>query len=137
MKAFVNRPRWILLLALAVGSAGCSNRYDDIEVCVMYPTDVQAAIDACTRLIDKPRPVDPDRYGWFVARGNHKLKANDVRGALADFDASIRLRPDDPQLYETRADAHRRLGDDAAAVRDLQRAMELERQAASEAPAKP
>ena len=112
---------------LAAGVGGCSNGNEDIRICVMYPTDVQAAIDACTRLIDNPPLFDPTRHHWFASRGNHKLLAGDMRGTLLDFDEAIRLSPKDPQLYEIRAEAYRQKGDHKAAERDFARAQRLKR----------
>ena len=110
---------------LAAGVGGCSNGNEDIRICVMYPTDVQAAIDACTRLIDNPPLFDPTRHHWFAARGNHKLLAGDIKGALLDVDEAIRLSPKDPQPYEIRADVYRQKGDHKAAERDSARAQRL------------
>jgi Flp pilus assembly protein TadD len=110
---------------LGAGVVGCSDQGEDIKTCVMYPTDVQAAIDACTRLIDKPAFGHPE-HGWYVARGNHKLKANDTKGALLDFDEAVRLSPKDPQSYEARAEAHLKNGDLDAAKRDSDRARSLD-----------
>ncbi|HEY1137866.1 MAG TPA: hypothetical protein VGE64_10270 [Xanthomonadaceae bacterium] len=114
-----------LLLAMVANNAGCSERRDDIKICVMYPKDVQAAIDACTRLIDHPELVESDRYAWFASRANHKMKAQDFKGAVSDLDEAIRLMPNDPQLFEMRAKAHRLGGDSAAAARDTSRAEKL------------
>lgn len=122
---------------LASALTACFHGSDDIVLCVKYPDDVQKAIDACTRLIDDPLPVDPQRYGWFAARANHKLKANDVDGALADLDEAIRLQPNDPQLHEMRAGAYRRKGDAAAAARDDQRARMQAPQEGAPAPEAP
>lgn len=114
-----------LLLTVVAGSVACSNRGEDIKVCVMYPKDLQAAIDACTRLIDSPPPLDSGRHGWFASRGNHRIKARDFKGAVADLDEAIRLMPNDAQLYEIRAEAHRLNGNSAAAARDELRAQEM------------
>ena len=112
---------------LAAGVGGCSNGNEDIKICVVYPTDVQAAIDACTRLIDNPPLFDPTRYHWFDARGSHKLQAGDIKGALLDADEAIRLSPKDPYPYETRAEVYRQKGDHKAAERDFARAQRLKR----------
>jgi Flp pilus assembly protein TadD len=112
---------------LAASVAGCSNGNQDIKICAMRPTDVRAAIDACTRLIDSPPLFDPTPYAWFAARGRHKLQAGDSKGALVDLDEAIRLSPKDPQLYETRAEAYQQQGNQKAAERDLGRARRLQR----------
>lgn len=125
-----NTLRLVMLLVVVAANAACSSPDVDIKVCVMYPKDVQAAIDACTRLIDNPTPFEFDRYAWFAARGNHKIKARDFKGAVADLDEAIRLRPNDPQLYEVRAEAHRLNGDTDNAARDLSRVDRLLRASA-------
>lgn len=112
---------------LFAGIGGCSNGDEDIKICVMRPTDVQVAIDACTRLIDNPPLFDPTRYDWFVARGRHKLQAGDIKGAFSDFDEAISLSPKNPRLYEIRAKAHQQKGDQRAAERDFARAQRLKR----------
>lgn len=114
-------PLVVVLLLLA----GCADRSKDIKLCVRYPENIQAAIDACTRLIDDPPLSDPAREGWFAARGNHKLKAGDRRGALVDFDESIRLSPTDPDLYERRARLRVELGDVRSAEADILEARRL------------
>ena len=129
--------RLALCCLLVPALTACFHDSGEIVLCVKRPDDVQKAIDACTRLIDHPPLVDPDRYGWFAARANHKLLANDVDGALADVDEAIRLRPNDPQLYSIRADVHRRKGDAAAADRDEQRARSPAPQAGSSSPQSP
>lgn len=96
--------RMAVCVLVCAGASACMHDGDDIKLCVMYPRDVQAAIDACTRLIDHKILVDPQRQDWFAARANHRLKAGDPHGALADIDEALRLRPDDPGLKEERTE---------------------------------
>jgi Flp pilus assembly protein TadD len=109
----------------AVATTACSDNSQDIKTCIMYPEDVKAAIAACTQLIDDPPVMDTTRHGWFAARGNHKRLAGDQKGAMADFNESIRLMPNDPQLYETRAELHAELGHADKADADSKKAERL------------
>jgi tetratricopeptide (TPR) repeat protein len=54
----------------------------------------------------------------LVATANAKLEAGDLDGALADFDAALRLTPEDPILYNNRGLARRLKGDYKGAIED-------------------
>ncbi len=119
---------------LAVAAGAYANNDEDIKTCIKYPTDVQAAIDACTRLIDEPPLFDSTRDGWFMARGRHKVKAGDLKGALSDFDEAIRLSAKNPTLYRLRAETYQQLGDIRAAERDFARSRRFDAEKAAGGP---
>ncbi len=121
----IRRAGMIFAGLFAVATTACADNSQDIKTCIMYPEDVKAAIAACTRLIDDPPMMDTTRHGWFASRGNHKRKAGDQKGAMADFDEAIRLKPNDPQLYEMRAEFHAELGHADKAKADAKKAERL------------
>ena len=121
----INRAIMMFPVLFAMATTACADRSQDIETCMTYPKNVNEAIAACTRLIDDPPAMDVARHGWFAARGNHRRKAGDQKGAMADFDEAIRLMPKDPQLYAMRAEFHAELGHAAKADADLKRAAQL------------
>ncbi|MCI0341049.1 MAG: protein kinase [Planctomycetales bacterium] len=65
-------------------------------------------------------------WAWVhVNRGALRHQLGNVRGAIADFDEALRLRPDDHKALRNRADARRDLGDLPSALEDLQAALRL------------
>jgi tetratricopeptide (TPR) repeat protein len=53
-------------------------------------------IEACSKLIDGRRG---NLAEYYARRGAARLDKRDCDGALADFDAAVRLRPDDPNNH--------------------------------------
>ncbi len=53
-------------------------------------------IEACTALIDRRRG---NLAEYYASRGAARLDRKDCDGALADFDAAVRLRPHDPNNH--------------------------------------
>ncbi len=62
----------------------------------------------------------------FSARGYYRLyKQKDAAGALADFEALLALRPNDPAVLSRRGAAYYSLGNFAAALADFDAALDL------------
>ena len=62
----------------------------------------------------------------LLNRGARNLAANQAEDALEEFDAAITLGPEVAEAWHLRAQAQARLGDAAAAARDLQESLRLE-----------
>jgi serine/threonine protein kinase/predicted Zn-dependent protease len=82
----------------------------------------EAAAVLSTALALSPRP-DADLFG---RRGAARLALKRFSAACGDYDAAIRLKPDDPALLRDRAQARLGLGDAAGALADLDRAQALD-----------
>lgn len=114
-------PRALLIVLALAAFVACARRYQDTVTCTKRLVDPAASIAACTRLIERPWPGDRMRHGWYAFRGAHRMRKGELQDALADFDAALRLRPDDPALRAMRADALRRRDDaDRGAARTRQ-----------------
>ena len=61
--------------------------------------------------------LKPD-YDAYYARGLAKAGLGQHSAAIADFDAAIRLKPDDAEAYYNRGLAKQKLGQHFAAISD-------------------
>ena len=61
----------------------------------------------------------------YFIRGYEKAELGDYRGAIADFDTAIRLKPDYANPYYNRGNAKRELGQHFAAIADYDTAIRL------------
>lgn len=61
---------------------------------------------------------------YFIA-GNEKRKSGDYKGAIADYDAAIRLKPDFARAYYNRGEVKDQLGQIPEATTDFQIAGKL------------
>jgi len=71
--------------------------------------------------------LDPGHWLALSNRAGLKLSGGDPRGAEQDLSRAIALEPERPRLYEQRAKARARLGDEAGARADRERFAELAR----------
>ena len=62
----------------------------------------------------------------FIKSGKAKFIQGDYRGAIADYDRAIELRPDYAEAYYLRGSAKMGLGDYRGAIADYDRAIELD-----------
>lgn len=119
----------------------------DLERAALLNVDKAAALydlsmtyAQSARLVDAIRTLgdvillDADNYDAHLNRGLFKLAVVESRSgsrmtpsqassALADFDAAIRLRPDDAEPYRGRATARALSGDSAGAIEDYSQAI--------------
>jgi tetratricopeptide (TPR) repeat protein len=102
----------------------------DRETCIKPNSAApDAAIAACTRLLDAPSRGEisgPEGAAVHVARGNlHAIQGN-VDGALADYDRAITLDPNHAVAFFNRAGALAARGQIDRALADYDRAVELD-----------
>ena len=64
----------------------------------------------------------------YFTSGNEKNKSGDYKGAIADYNAAIRLKPDFAHAYYNRGETKGKLGHLSEAASDLQIASELAEQ---------
>ena len=72
-----------------------------------------------------PKPLSAEAH---FTLGNEKNKAGDYKGAIADYNAAIRLKPDFARAYYNRGEIKDKLGRLSEAMSDLQIAGELAEQ---------
>jgi class 3 adenylate cyclase/Tfp pilus assembly protein PilF len=97
-----------------------------LDRCTIGDTDKEAAIAACTRLLERGES-DPTRAAsYFANRGDAFLKRGDIELALKDLDESLRLNPNAALANFNRGAAYFSKHDFEHAVTDLQRALALD-----------
>lgn len=69
--------------------------------------------------------VDPANYFAYASRGGARQERGDLDGALADYDAAIRLSPQFGNAYDNRGTALEAKGDLEAALADYTRALNV------------
>ena len=85
-----------------------------------------------TELLPESTPAKPLAQGnrsisaqTYFTWGNTKYHLGDYKGAIADFDSAIRLKPDDADAYYNRGNAKYKLGQHLAAIADYDTAIRL------------
>ena len=85
-----------------------------------------------TELLTESKPAKPLAEGnrsisaeTYFTWGNMKYDLGDYKGAIADFDSAIRLKPDDDKAYNNRGVAKGALGQHVAAIADFDSAIRL------------
>jgi tetratricopeptide (TPR) repeat protein len=66
-----------------------------------------------------------DKSWVYFNRGNIKYESGDKTGAIADFDRSIELNPQQPRAYTNRGNSKHDLGDDTSAIADFEIAIKF------------
>ena len=87
--------RTIVSTALLLMLAGPCLAADatDLESC-MHDRDPEAAIAACTRVVQDPGDTPGDRAAAFTGRGTAYYEQRNPDRAIADLDAAIALAPE-------------------------------------------
>src|SRR5580658_9971929 len=93
-----------VLLALLSGSAQTPSRDENWTRCQDNNPDL--SIGACTALIESSVESPANRATAFHNRGDRYLGKGERDKAIADYDAAIRLRPDDAVAFNNRGDAY-------------------------------
>lgn len=84
------------------------------------------ALTVCSRALEM-EPLDADnRAATLVNRGVLRMIRRDFRGAEADFDSALALRPDWTDAWLNKAFLRLRAGDGSAALPLLEKAMKLQ-----------
>jgi tetratricopeptide (TPR) repeat protein len=95
--------RSIVLCALIVAASPSAARAAapiDMAGCVVpaFGSDEQAAVAACTAVLSRPGLSDVDRARILAIRGRASQRAHDGDAAIRDYDAAIKLAPQDPEI---------------------------------------
>lgn len=111
----------VLALALSAAVLPCraSPLEDDLKRCVSRD------IAACGRAIDSGELSPHNLAVAFASRALAQVDARRFDLAIADYDAAIRIVPDEAELYYDRGTAWHRQGDNARAIADYDEAIRL------------
>jgi len=112
----------VLLLIVVAGLASApSQAADNLKVCAATKADnipPDQIIAACTAYIDAVDYPDTKAAGYYN-RGNAYFDKGDFAGAVADYSAALRLRPNYPTAMFNRGLAKLHLGDKAGGDADI------------------
>ncbi|MFL5332999.1 MAG: caspase family protein, partial [Geminicoccaceae bacterium] len=114
---------WRVAIAVAALLASGTAAYaeDDGIVCGRAPSaqgeTLQAVIQACNK-IERGQKTKPDLARVLRYRGMAEQRSGNLPAAIADFDRTLQLAPDDTWAIQGRAEAHEALGHTAEAIAD-------------------
>ena len=116
--------RLFFILLLLVAAPALAQSADDAEQCLnLGKTEADAGSDrrleACTRAIESGALTQDKLAATLGARGATYLRKGDLDRAIADYDAALRLSPDDADVLLNRAMAHGEKGDYPEAITDF------------------
>ena len=108
---------WRVAIAVAALLAGgtAARAEDDGAVCGRAPSAqgeaLQAVIQACSK-IERGQKTKPDLARVLRYRGMAEQRSGNLPAAIADFNRTLELTPDDTWAIQGRAEAHEALGHD-------------------------
>jgi tetratricopeptide (TPR) repeat protein len=102
----------------------------DVELCNNSMTDPDAAIPACTRLIEANRKGRA-APGYLSNRGVAKIATGDVDSAIEDFTSALDLKPNFLDGFRNRGLAYHMSGDYDRAIADFKLALKLDDKSAA------
>lgn len=110
--------------ALLLGSLQASAMADDASDCQQLLGERQLA--ACSRIIESTK-VDRSVLAYaYTVRGNSRVRAHNLDGAITDYDKTIELAPTYAYAYTVRGDAKNQQDNLEGALSDLNRSIELD-----------
>jgi tetratricopeptide (TPR) repeat protein len=131
----INRPCVLLMWAAALApmllaAPAVLAAEEDAEACgrdMRDAADAELTIAACSNVIARGEAESAERRAWaYLSRGNAKELKGDHDGALADYDATLRLNPKETLAHSGRGMIYSRLGDQDRAIAELDIAIELD-----------
>jgi lipoprotein NlpI len=91
----------------------------------LQEADAERQISGCTRIIDDAKQADRVRAIAYYNRGNALAGKGDHDGAIADYDAALKLAPANARAYNNRGTVYRDRGDSERALADFTEAVKL------------
>jgi tetratricopeptide (TPR) repeat protein len=121
--------RLFFILLLLAATPALAQAADDAEECLnLGRTEADAGsdrrIEVCTRAIESGALAQEKLAATLGARGAAYLRKGDLDRAIADYDAALRLAPDDADALLNRAMARGEKGDYPAAIMDFKAVIE-------------
>jgi tetratricopeptide (TPR) repeat protein len=117
---------WSVWLCLALSACSNAAADPDAVTCADANAAADAAVQACTRLLESGKYDASGRVAWLSNRGMHRQKAGRFDEAAEDFSEAISLAPDDARLYLARGATHGMAGQVDQALLDFDRTIELD-----------
>ena len=105
---------------------GMSAGERDAQLCADPAADIDAAIAACSRTLERSGLEPKVAARWYASRAQHRGRAGQPGQMRDDLDKAIALQPKDAELYLQRATANFGVEDFKMAQADAQRAAELQ-----------
>ena len=87
--------------------------------------DHEKIADACGKVIDNEKAAKAERFKALVARAGMFARKEKFSDAIDDYDAALRIDPTNADVFNTRGETWRRLGNGPKAVADFAAAMKL------------
>lgn len=112
-----------VLFLLSVVRAAAATAGDG-DLCDHSALDPDAAIPACTRLLESAG-VEPYAAGFYNNRGVAKVRKGDFDSAIRDFDAALDKNPNFADAMKNRGIVHKVQGDFNGAIADFSRAIRV------------
>jgi tetratricopeptide (TPR) repeat protein len=110
----------VLLLISSVLPAAA----DDASIC--HKSSGPPALAACDRAIASGEHTGLDLAKLHTSRGVERRRAKDIDGAIADYDAAIKINASDQFACNNRANLWRDKGDLARAIADYSEAIRID-----------
>ena len=112
------------ILTLGLMAPACAATQRDQEDCANG--NPEAAITACTHIIDAKTGTPRELAIIYVRRGNAYNAKRNYDQAITDYSAAIKLDPKDKDAYVDRGDAYQAQGDHDKAIADENEAIRLD-----------
>ncbi len=114
----------VLALLVALPAPAWADFAQDNRQCGGDPNpDIE--IGGCTRLIQSGRFNNKNLAITFNNRGTGYSRKGEYDRAIRDFDAALRLKPDDASAFYNRGNAYAKKGEYDRAIRDFDAALRL------------
>jgi tetratricopeptide (TPR) repeat protein len=119
----------LLPLLAAVTLLLCANgrpahAADDVSTC--HQSSGPEALAACDRAIGSGRFSGLELAKLYTSRGVERRRAKDIDGAIADYDAAIKINARDQFAFNNRANLWRDKGDLERAIADFSEAIRID-----------
>ena len=96
----------------------------DIAIC-QHEQNVDLRVGGCTRLLEQGKLSETNRASVYNNRGIAYFKKAKYDRALADFESSIKLKPQQAKVYFNRGMVHAKKGSLTLAIAEFDKAIEL------------
>jgi lipoprotein NlpI len=105
------------------GAPAAASKRDGADC--LQEADVERQIAGCSRLVEDAKQAERLRAIAYYNRGNALATKGDHDGAIADYDAVLKLAPKNARAYNNRGTVYRDRGDGERAFADFAEAVNL------------